>query len=270
VEETVQSRALKRAAQMLGGKAQLREHLKCSARDLDTWLAGAQKPPMDVFLKAVDIVSAASPVLSKPAERARQLRHKADAAIARAAATRERSLAIYQAIVERRLEFKPAPRPASALAFLQAKFEPRDGPLMVSAALDAAVAATGADMGNVQLACPEGLRIVAQRGFRQPFLEFFALVAEPHCACGAALGAAQRVAIADVRSDTLFAGTQAEQVMLEAGALAVQSTPLVGPNGVLGMISTHYTAPHYLTERGSDVLDHIARRAAFWLDGGAI
>ena len=269
MEQTVQSRALKRAAEILGGKASLREHLKCSARDLDAWLAAAEKPPMDVFLKAVDLISAA-PVLSKPAERARQLRQKADAAIARAAATRERSLAIHQAIVERRLEVKAPAQAASALAFLQGKFEPREGPAMVSAALDSALAATGADMGNVQLACPDGLRIVAQRGFRQPFLDFFSLVAEPRCACGAAFGTGQRVAIADVRSDALFAGTQAGQVLLDAGALAVQSSPLVGAGGVLGMISTHYAVPHQLTEKEGDVLDQIARRAAFWLDGGAI
>ena len=266
MEETIQSRALKRAAHILGGTANLREHLKCSARELDTWLAAVEKPPMDVFLKAVDIISAA-PVLSKPAERARQLRQKADALLARAAAARQRSLAIYQAIVERRLEFEPPAQPRSALAFLQGKFEPRDGPAMVSAALDAAVAATGADMGNVQLACPDGLRIVAQRGFKQPFLDFFSLVAEPRCSCGAAFGTGQRVAVADVRSDALFAGTQAGQVLLDAGALAVQSTPLVGAQGVLGMSSTHYATPHQLTDKEGDLLDHIARRAAFWLDG---
>ncbi|HEX6528513.1 MAG TPA: hypothetical protein VF004_01750, partial [Burkholderiales bacterium] len=227
MEKTVQSRALRRAAEILGGDENLRQQLKCSARELDTRLSAVEKPPMDVFLKAVDIISAA-PVLSKPAERARELRQKTDALVARAAAARERSMAIHQAIVERRLEFEAPARPRSALAFLQGKFEPRDGPAMVSAALDAAVAATGADMGNMQLACPDGLRIVAQRGFTQPFLDFFSLVAEPRCACGAAFGTGQRVAIADVRSDALFAGTQAGQVVLDAGALAVQSTPVVG------------------------------------------
>ena len=51
---------------------------------------------------------------------------------------------------------------------------------------------------------------------------------------------------------------------------ALKPTPLIGRQGVLGMLSTHYTAPHQLTERESDVLDHIARRAAFWLEGGAL
>jgi GAF domain-containing protein len=76
--------------------------------------------------------------------------------------------------------------------------------------------------------------------------------------------------IPDVTADPLFAGTPAGAVLSEAGVRAVQSTPLVTAGEVLGMISTHYTAPHALTEKESDVLDHIARRAAFWLDGGVL
>lgn len=270
--ETVHARALRRAAEILGSNSRLREHLRVAARELELWLSGAEKPPMDVFLKAVDLISAEpAPRVERGAlQRARELRQKSRELLGRASATRDRSIAVHKAIVERRLEFEARAQPETALAFLQAKFEPRDGPAMVSAALDAALAATGADMGNVQLSCPEGLRLVAQRGFAQPFLDFFAVVAEPHCACGAAFSSGRRVVVADVRSDALFAGTEPGQVMVEAGAIAVQSTPLVGPGGVLGMISTHYGAPHQLTEKEGDVLDHIARRAAFWLDGGAL
>lgn len=269
MEETVQSRALKRAAEILGGKANLREHLKCSARELDTWLAAIEKPPMDVFLKAVDIISAA-PVLSKPAERARQLRQKADAVLARANAAQQRSLAVRDAILERQAEWAhPGGRLASAPAFLEAKYEPRDGREMVEAALGAAITATGTSMGNVQITCPDGLRIVAQRGFQQPFLDFFAVVEQGSC-CAVARQAGRRVVIPDVSSDPLFSGTAAGAVLCEAGVRAVQSTPLVASGEVLGMISTHYAMPHQLTDKEGDVLDHIARRAAFWLDGGAI
>jgi hypothetical protein len=272
VGETVHARALKRAAEILGSNSRLREHLRISARELELWLSGAEKPPMDVFLKAVDLISAEPAPRVEPGalQRARELRRKSRELLGRAGATRERSMAVHKAILERRLELEPRAQPGSALAFLQARFEPRQGPAMVGAALDAAIKATGADMGNVQLHCPEGLRLVAQRGFAQPFLDFFAVVAEPHCACGAAFSSARRVAVADVRTDPLFAGTQPGQVMLEAGALAVQSTPLIGPQGVLGMLSTHYAAPHRLTEKEGDLLDHIARRAAFWLEGGAL
>lgn len=266
--DSVHARAMKRAADLIGGKSALRERLRVPMHDLERWMDGSEKPPMDAFLKAVDIISA---VLPTEVQRARDLRGKAEALIARSSATQQRSAAMRQAILEREAEWaKPGGAVISALAFLEARFQPHDGRAMVEAALDAAIAATGADMGNVQLTCAEGLRLVAQRGFAQPFLDFYAVVAKPHCACGAAFSSARRFAVADVRCDPLFAGTEAGQVMVEASAIAVQSTPLVGPHGVLGMISTHYTAPHQLTERESDVLDHIARRAAFWLEGGAL
>ena len=58
---------------------------------------------------------------------------------------------------------------------------------------------------------------------------------------------------------------------IQAGVRAVQSTPLVADFGrLLGMLSTHWTTPRELTERMEDVLDHIARRTAFWLDGGRL
>lgn len=80
---------------------------------------------------------------------------------------------------------------------------------------------------------------------------------------------ASRIVVPDVANDAMFAGTPALEVMLEAHALAVQSTPLVSASGaVLGVVSTHYDRPHRPDERELDVVDHIARRAAFWLDGG--
>jgi hypothetical protein len=45
----------------------------------------------------------------------------------------------------------------------------------------------------------------------------------------------------DVRQSPIFIGTQALEVMLAAGAIAVQSTPLISHSGtLLGMFSTHY------------------------------
>ena len=54
--------------------------------------------------------------------------------------------------------------------------------------VDAAIAVTGADMGNIQLLdhASGRLRIVASRGFDRPFLEFFDTVQEGHAACGMA------------------------------------------------------------------------------------
>ena len=54
---TVFSRALARAAAILGGTEALRVHLGVSARQLALWMQGRVKPPDDVFLMAVDVLA---------------------------------------------------------------------------------------------------------------------------------------------------------------------------------------------------------------------
>ena len=118
---------------------------------------------------------------------------------------------------------------------------------MAGVALDAALKAAGADMGNIQLVCPDGLRIVAQRGFDTPFLEYFAcVVPQLPSSCGAAMKHGARVVVAEVASHPIFAkdGT------------------------MLGMLNTHYDRPYEPGARELEVIDQVARRAAFWLEGG--
>ena len=125
-------------------------------------------------------------------------------------------------------------------------------------------------MGNVQLARHDGLHIVAQRGFAQPFLEFFARVSHDGSACGAAMKQCKRIVVTDVATDPIFAGTVAGSVLKDAHVGAVQSTPLLASSGwVLGVLSTHYEDRHRPSERELDVLDEIARRAAYCLESGA-
>lgn len=52
----VRARALRRAADILGGKRPLRAYLNVSALVLGMWMSGAQPPPTDVFLKVVDLI----------------------------------------------------------------------------------------------------------------------------------------------------------------------------------------------------------------------
>ena len=108
------------------------------------------------------------------------------------------------------------------------------------------------------------LRIAAQRGFDRPFLEFFASVPGEQAACGTALQRGERVIVDDVLNSPIFVGTSALDVMVAAGAHAVQSTPLVSRSGrVLGMFSTHYQrAPQQPSERALRLLDILARQAA--------
>jgi anti-sigma B factor antagonist len=65
----------------------------------------------------------------------------------------------------------------------------------------------GADMVNVQLRDQAGaLRIVAQEGFRRPFLDFFEVVDDTESACGVALGSGRSVWVSDVARSGIFAG----------------------------------------------------------------
>jgi hypothetical protein len=53
---TVYARTLHRACEMLGGLDALSRHLSVPAATLARWIGGLEQPPLDVFLKAVDIV----------------------------------------------------------------------------------------------------------------------------------------------------------------------------------------------------------------------
>lgn len=54
----VYARTLKRAAEIVGSDDQLAFRLKVTPSHLALWLEGAATPPMNVFLQAVDVVSA--------------------------------------------------------------------------------------------------------------------------------------------------------------------------------------------------------------------
>lgn len=157
--------------------------------------------------------------------------------------------------------------PPKATRFLETVFGKDDRAPMLNAALDAAIDATHAQMGNVQLKLADGLRIVTHRGFDAPFLEFFACVTDSHCACGTALKSGARIIVSDVVSDPIFAGTEAARIMEGASARACQATPLVSVSGqVLGMVSTHFDHPHRPSDDELAIVDEIARRAAYWLE----
>jgi len=131
--------------------------------------------------------------------------------------------------------------------------------------VDAAIAVTGADMGNIQLLdhASGRLRIVASRGFDRPFLEFFDTVQEGHAACGMAMQIHERVGVEDVVDSPLFRDSPALDVLRAAGVRAVQATPLFDRRGrVVGVLSTHYRAPRQLADRDRRLVDLLARQAA--------
>jgi GAF domain-containing protein len=266
--QEIYSQALKRAAEILGGEEALRDLLQVPMHRLEPWLSGHETPPMGIFLKAVDVISSSPEPMTRAMQRSPQavaepgIRTRADEAAQRASE-------MHASILSVPSPFPGARKPRSVLAFLHESFRPGEGRAMIEWALDAAVEGTGADMGNIQLARPDGLVIVAQRGFDPTFLEFFACVRREG-SCGAARHLADRVVVADVQSDPIFVGTDAAEVMEHARARACQSTPLIGASGeVLGVLSTHYEKPRRPSEQEFQVLNHIAARATFWLDGGS-
>jgi GAF domain len=101
------------------------------------------------------------------------------------------------------------------------------------------------------------------RGFRAPFLEFFNRVESGRAARGAALRSRTREIVEDTADSDVFRGSPILEVLLDAGARAVQSTPLIATSGqVVGMLSTHCRVPHRPSANDLHVIDYFARRAA--------
>jgi PAS domain S-box-containing protein len=130
--------------------------------------------------------------------------------------------------------------------------------------LENAIRTSGADLGNIQLYNPQigALEIVAQRGFRQDFLDYFRTVrVDEGSACAQAMQSGTRVILEDVERDPAYEPHR--HVAAAAGYRAVQSTPLTSRRGsVLGMLSTHFRTPHRPSERDERLLDLYARHAA--------
>jgi len=62
----VHVRTLQRAAHLAGGVEMLASYLKVRPSRLRLWLQGRVSPPMDVFLRAVDLVTQNDGVLKPP------------------------------------------------------------------------------------------------------------------------------------------------------------------------------------------------------------
>jgi two-component sensor histidine kinase len=135
--------------------------------------------------------------------------------------------------------------------------------------VDAAVAIMSADFASMQVYHPERgregeLRLFAFRGFNPLAAKFWEWVrADSGSACAAVMRYGRRVIVPDVEKCDFMAGTDDLQTCLQSGIHAVQTTPLVSRSGdLLGMISTHWRAPHTPTESELGQFDVLARQAA--------
>jgi two-component sensor histidine kinase len=132
-----------------------------------------------------------------------------------------------------------------------------------------AIAISEADKGNLQLfdAASGSLTIVAQQGFQDNFLKFFACVRGNDAACGAAMHTAKQIIVDDVLTSEIFVGQPAQKVLLGAAVRAVVSTPLMSSKGtLLGVLSTHFTRPLNPSERQLRLINILARQAADYLE----
>ena len=122
---------------------------------------------------------------------------------------------------------------------------------LLDASLGAAVSLFGADFGNIQrVHRGQGLEIVAQHGFEDAFLNYFAYVRDTSTPCGVALRAGELLCVPDVAASELFQGTEALERLLAAQVRAVTCMPLVSGRGeVVGMLSVHYKSPRNQSAR---------------------
>ena len=142
--------------------------------------------------------------------------------------------------------------------------------------VDAAIAITASQFGTMQLLCPPGhpsghggeLQLLCSRGFTADTVAFWQWVPPTALSsCTQALKRGQRAIIADYEQWPPIAGSPDLQAFRDAGIRAAQTTPLVARNGtLLGMISTHWRAPHQPSERDLRLLDILARQAADLLE----
>jgi GAF domain-containing protein len=141
--------------------------------------------------------------------------------------------------------------------------------------VDDAVALMRSDYASIQMLFPERgtggeLLLLAYRGFNPPAARFWEWVrADSKSTCGLALRATQRVVAPDIAACDFMADSDDQQVYLQTGILACQTTPLIARAGdVVGMISTHWRTPHQPTEEDFRQFDNLAKQAADLIERG--
>jgi two-component sensor histidine kinase len=142
--------------------------------------------------------------------------------------------------------------------------------------VEAAISITGSQFGTMQLLMPTGdpsgdggdLKLLCSRGLPTEAEAFWQWVGPTaHSSCTAALKSGQRAIIADFETWGDIAGTEDLLAFRRTGIRSAQTTPLRSRTGaLLGMISTHWSHPHQLSDRDLRLLDILARQAADLLD----
>src|SRR5215469_785264 len=135
--------------------------------------------------------------------------------------------------------------------------------------IDAAIAIMGADKANIQLldSASGVLSIAAQRGFEPSFLEFFDRLGGDGPACGITANSTGHVIVEDVLQSEILLGKPLLRVLAEAGIRSIIFSQLISSSGAsLGVISTHFSAPHRPSERELSFLDLLVRQSADYVE----
>lgn len=134
--------------------------------------------------------------------------------------------------------------------------------------MDHAITLMGADYASLQVLVPEPgssgkLRLLAFRGFNPDAAKFWEWVrADSKSTCGIALCSKGRVVAPDIATCDFMVGSKDQRTYLQTGIHSCQTTPLIGGRGnVVGMISTHWRAPHQPSEGDFQLFDALATRA---------
>ena len=139
--------------------------------------------------------------------------------------------------------------------------------------VDSAVHLLASDYASIQMLYPERgsggeLRLMAFRGFNPEAARFWEWVrADSKSTCGIALRDTRTVVAADIANCDFMAGSEDQQVYLQAGIRACQTTPLIARAGnVVGMLSTHWSTPHQPSARDFRQFDLLAKQAAHLIE----
>src|SRR5215469_5693523 len=130
-----------------------------------------------------------------------------------------------------------------------------DARAVVEDGLQDALSLLHTDRGNIQIVDPASgsLRIAAQSGFNDEFLEYFAVVNDDGSACGRAAQELSQTVIADVKTDSRFAPHR--DIADASGFRAVHSTPLLDLRGhLVGVLSMHYPKPYCPPNRDLELI----------------
>jgi DNA-binding response OmpR family regulator/nitrogen-specific signal transduction histidine kinase len=144
--------------------------------------------------------------------------------------------------------------------------EKRAMPELLQAAVDAAVALTGASLGDLQLYDDEAdvLQLAAQRGFNAELAEHLRIV--ERCSSSAfaeVLRSGQRCILEDIASDTGAPAASDASHLRAAGVRSLQATPITSRAGTLiGVLSTFWKLPHRPDNAMLRILDLLTRQIA--------